>query len=185
MPSVFRSCLFVPNIRSTPKLSSLLKFCLGRKIHKSFTCRHLTLALKLNRSVYTILTSSCFFYRTTSSMAWQPWCVRASSLSRLHDHTHSNRTFGRIPLNGLGGWSAYSRDLYLQHTTLITRISMLRVGFKPTLPASKTPKTHALGRAASGIGGINNTVSYCSLNSYRNSLFTDAQQRHAVEWRHM
>jgi hypothetical protein len=40
-----------------------------------------------------------------------------------------------------------------QHTTLTRdKTSMPPVGFEPTIPASERPQTHALGRAANGIG---------------------------------
>jgi hypothetical protein len=38
------------------------------------------------------------------------------------------------------------------YTTNTTQISMPPAGFKPTIPASERPKTHALDRAATVIG---------------------------------
>ena len=40
------------------------------------------------------------------------------------------------------------------YTTNTTQTSMPPEGFEPTIPASKLPQTHALGRAATGIGWI-------------------------------
>ena len=64
--------------------------------------------------------------------------------------TLRHTTLDRIPMNG---WSARRRDLYLTtHTTHKRLTSMLPAGFKPAIPASEWPKTHALDRAATGIG---------------------------------
>jgi hypothetical protein len=67
------------------------------------------------------------------------WCFTIT----LFRHT----TLGRTPLDE---WSARRRDLYL--TTHNRQTSMPLVGFKPTIPASEQPQTHALDRAATGIG---------------------------------
>jgi hypothetical protein len=49
--------------------------------------------------------------------------------------------------------SACHRDLYLTtHNTHNRQTSTLPVGFEPAIPASKRPDTHALDRAATGIG---------------------------------
>jgi hypothetical protein len=73
-----------------------------------------------------------------------PQWATVSSLLRLHDHRHI--TFGRIPLDE---WSARRRDHYLTtHNTHIHAPS----GFEPVIPASERPQTHALDRAATGIG---------------------------------
>ena len=79
-----------------------------------------------------------------------PLSVMASSLSRLQcgtqTHTHTHR-------NSLDGWSAWSRDLYLTtHNTHNRQTSMSLAGFEPAFPASERPQTHALDRAATGIG---------------------------------
>jgi hypothetical protein len=45
------------------------------------------------------------------------------------------------------------RDLYLRkHNTDKRQTSMPPAGFEPTFPASERPQTHALARAAAGIG---------------------------------
>jgi hypothetical protein len=80
------------------------------------------------------------------SMAQQPLVDQGLLItepSRSHTHTH---TFGRIPLDE---WSARCIDLYL--TTHNTHC-MKPAGFEPTIPASNWPHTHALDRAAIGIG---------------------------------
>ena len=58
-------------------------------------------------------------------------------------------TFGRTPLDE---WSAQPRDLHLT-TQIITmrQISTHPVGFKPAIPASEQPHTHALNPGTPGI----------------------------------
>jgi len=64
--------------------------------------------------------------------------------------TLRHKTLDRIPLDE---WSARRRDLYLTtHNTHNRQTSMPPAGFKPTIPASERPQTHALYRAATGIG---------------------------------
>ena len=68
--------------------------------------------------------------------------------------TNRYTTLGRNPLDE---WSARRRDL-TKHNTHKRRTSMPPAGFKPTIPASEQPQTHALDRAAIRIG--------VALNSY-------------------
>jgi hypothetical protein len=64
--------------------------------------------------------------------------------------TLRHTTLIRTPLDE---WSARRRDLYLTaRNTHKRQTSMSSVGFKPTIPASKQPQTHALARVATGIG---------------------------------
>jgi hypothetical protein len=89
------------------------------------------------------------FYKTILvSVALRPDSRSWPSLTGLRDHRHN--TLGRIPLYE---WSARRRDLYLttQHSQ---QTSMPPVGFEPTFPASERPQTHALDRAATGIGRL-------------------------------
>jgi hypothetical protein len=66
--------------------------------------------------------------------------------------TLRHTTVGRTPLDE---WSARRRDTYLTtHNTHNTEASMPPVRFEPAIPASKTPQTHALDRAANTVGGI-------------------------------
>ena len=70
----------------------------------------------------------------------------------LPDKTqHSQQTdIHRTPIDE---WSAYRRDIFLtKHNTHNRQTSMLPVGFEPAIPASEQPQTHALNRAATGIG---------------------------------
>jgi hypothetical protein len=59
-------------------------------------------------------------------------------------------TVGRTPLDE---GPARRRDLYLTtHNTHKRQISTPPAGFKPTIPVSERPQTHALDRTATGIG---------------------------------
>ena len=65
-------------------------------------------------------------------------------------------TLVRIPLDE---WSTRRRDLYLAtHNIHKRHASMIPVGCEPEFPASKRPYTHALERAATGIGSFLYTV---------------------------
>jgi hypothetical protein len=64
--------------------------------------------------------------------------------------TFRHTALGRTPLHE---WSARRRDLYLTtHNTHKRQTSMPPAGFEPTVPASERPQTHAIHRAATGIG---------------------------------
>jgi hypothetical protein len=64
--------------------------------------------------------------------------------------TLTNTTVGRTPLDER---PARRRDLYLTtHNTHKRQISMPPAGFELTIPVSERPHTHALDRAAKGIG---------------------------------
>jgi hypothetical protein len=58
-------------------------------------------------------------------------------------------TLGRTPLDE---WPARRRDLYLTHNTHNKQTSMLQAVFELAILASERPQTHALDRAATGIG---------------------------------
>jgi hypothetical protein len=99
-------------------------------------------------SVATVSTvDSCnYLFPWPNSPQW----ARASSLSRLQDHTHWHTTVGRTPLDE---WSARRRDL--DPTTPNThkrQTSMPPAGYEPAIPASKRPQDLALDHAATGIG---------------------------------
>ena len=90
---------------------------------------------------------SVFFF-----LIWRniPHWVRASSFTRFLDHTQRRTTVGRTSLNE---WPARRWDLYLTtHNTHNRQISMLPVGFEPTISTGQRPQTYALDRAASGTG---------------------------------
>jgi len=75
--------------------------------------------------------------------------------------TLTQATLGTTPLHV---WSARRRDLYLaMHNTHKRQISMPPARFEPATLASERPKTHALDREATGIGGSANTF---SINSF-------------------
>jgi hypothetical protein len=78
-------------------------------------------------------------------------CSRCRGFLFSLDHTQAHTSVGRTPLDE---GSARHRDLYPTTQTLYKRqISMLPVGFEPAIPSSAPPQTHALDRAATGIGG--------------------------------
>jgi len=79
-----------------------------------------------------------------------PTLVIASSFLRFLDHTQRRTTVGRTPLDE---WSACRRDLYpTTHNTHNRQISMLSVGFEPTISVGERPQTYALDLAATGTG---------------------------------
>jgi len=85
----------------------------------------------------------------------------------LHSVTLSNTpTSGRNPLDE---GSARRRDLYLtKHNTHNRQTSVPPAGFEPAIPASERSQTHALDRAATGIGALNPT-------SYKLSIIVQTQ----------
>ena len=73
------------------------------------------------------------------------------TLSDTHTHARTHT----LVRTSLDEWAARRRDLYL--TTRKTdkrQISMSPSGFEPGFPASERPPTHALDRAATGIGHV-------------------------------
>jgi hypothetical protein len=93
--------------------------------------------------------SAFFFF----SMARQPLGGIGRLIFRgftitLFGHT----TLGRTPLDE---GPARRRDLYLTtHNTHKRQTSMLPSGFEPIIPVIERPQTHALDRAATGIGHV-------------------------------
>ena len=70
--------------------------------------------------------------------------------------TLRHTTLGRTPLDE---WSARRKDLYLTtHNTHKRQIFMPPAAFEPIFPASERTRTHALDRAATGIGKIQANV---------------------------
>ena len=66
----------------------------------------------------------------------------------FHDHRHAT-----ICRTLLDEWSARRRNLYLTtHNAHKRQTSMLPARLEPTVPGSEWPQTHALDRAATGIG---------------------------------
>jgi hypothetical protein len=90
-------------------------------------------------------TFSIFFFNGSTA----PLGPRLPQFLRLHDHTFRHTTLGRTPLDE---GPARRRDLYLTtHNTHKRQTSMPPAGFKPTIPVSKRPQTHAFDRATTGI----------------------------------
>ena len=74
-----------------------------------------------------------------------PQWTRASSFTRLPDHTQGRATVGRTSLDE---WSARRWDLYLTtHNTHNTQTYMRPVGFEPKISAGERPQSYALDRA--------------------------------------
>jgi hypothetical protein len=83
-------------------------------------------------------------------MAQQPLGGLGGLIFRGFTITLRHTTLGRTPLDE---WPARCRDLYLTtHNTHKRQTSMPYAGFEPTIPVSERPQTHALDRAATGIG---------------------------------
>jgi hypothetical protein len=74
-----------------------------------------------------------FFFQWHIGPKW----ARASSVSRLHDHTDT--TLGRTALDE---WSARRRDLRI-HNTHKRETSTPSAGFEPTIVSSERQDTHA------------------------------------------
>jgi hypothetical protein len=108
--------------------------------------------LKSDKPLIMTTFSNCKHMYIFFSMSRQPYMGLGLLVSsRFHGHTQlRHTTVGRTPLDE---WSARRTDLYLTtHNTHKRQTSMPYAGFEPTIPVSKRPKTHALDRAATGIG---------------------------------
>jgi len=80
----------------------------------------------------------------------QPQVAKFALSSRLHGHTQTQQISGRTPLIEC---SARRRDRYRSiRNTHKSDTSMQLSVFEPAIPASERPQTHALDRAATGIG---------------------------------
>jgi len=64
-------------------------------------------------------------------------------------HAVRHTSLGRTPLDE---WSARRRDLYLIQDTHNRQASMPPTGIEPKISGNERPQTHALDRAATGIG---------------------------------
>ena len=88
--------------------------------------------------------SHFFFHEATASSGPGPPHYRGFTITLRHS------TFGRTPLDE---GPASRRHLHLTtHNTHKRQTSMPPAKFEPAIPASERPKTHALDRAANGIG---------------------------------
>jgi len=100
---------------------------------------------RYNQWVLNVVIISVFFFHgpTAPSRLRPSHCWRFTITLR---HTTLGRTL-------LDEWSARHRNLYLTtHNTHNRRTSMPQAGFERTNPTSERPQTHALHRAAIGIG---------------------------------
>jgi hypothetical protein len=86
------------------------------------------------------------------SMAQQPLVDQGFLIGRGFTITLRHTTICRAALDG---WSTRHRDLYLTtHNTHKRQTSALPAGFEPAIPASERQQTHAVDRAATGIGSV-------------------------------
>ena len=93
------------------------------------------------------LNNTCFFF-----ISWLDSRSGPRPPRRSFEITLRHTTLGRTPLDE---WSARHRDLYLTtQNTHKRQTSMPPAGFEPAIPASERPQTHAVDRAATGIGLI-------------------------------
>ena len=89
-----------------------------------------------------------FYFIWRDSPQW----ARASSFTRVLEHTQRRTTVGRTPLDE---WSVRRRDLYLTtHNTHNGQTSIPRVGFEPAVSAGERLQTYALDRAVTGSGDV-------------------------------
>jgi len=85
-----------------------------------------------------------FYHGATAPSGPGPPHYRGFTITLRH------ATAGRTPLDE---WSARRRDLYrTTHNTHKSKTTIPPVEFEPAIPASEKPQTHALNRAATGIG---------------------------------
>ena len=95
-------------------------------------------------------------YTLPPPMASQPSWAKASSLLRFRDDTQLDtphsvgllRTSDR-PVAAASAWQT--------HNTYKRQTPQPPAGFEPAIPVSERPHSHALDRAATGIGGITHT----------------------------
>jgi hypothetical protein len=129
---------------SSINLRAPMPHCSSYSFRVSASAPHFTLSITNILTKHAILH---FVPRGGSS-----YSVRASSPSKLHDHTQTH-TPGRTPLNE---WSSLRGDLYLiTHNTLKRHKSIPPAGFTPEIPASEWPQTQALDCAPAVLIGSN------------------------------
>ena len=93
----------------------------------------------------TALLTSDFSLMAQQPLLGQDLLIIDASPSHSDTHAHSVGLF----------WTSDQSDEETstwQHTTLTTEIFMYPVGFEPTIQANRRQHTHALDRAATGIG---------------------------------
>jgi len=109
------------------------------------------ISVTFNQLIHFVCLFVCFW---RDSPQW----ARASSFTRILDHTQWRITVGRTPLDE---WSSVQTSTW-HHITLKTdKISLPPVGSEPTISADERPQTNALDRAATGTG---NQLIHMALN---------------------
>jgi hypothetical protein len=102
-----------------------------------------------------------FFPRGATAQLWPrpPHCCVSISLSLSHTHTHTHM----VGLLWTSDQLVAEADT---HSTQNRRTSMPSAGFEPAIPAIDRSQTHALKRAATGIGYAQHSVIYYHINSW-------------------
>ena len=92
--------------------------------------------------------------------ATAPRWAKVSSIprySRSHSHT---------PQSVLFLWTSDQPDAEIKHNTHNRQTPMPPAGFEPAIPARERPQTHALDRAATGIGFKIRTIKSICISLY-------------------
>jgi hypothetical protein len=97
--------------------------------------------------------------------------------------TFRHTTLGRTPLDE---WSAWRGDYLTTHNIRKRQTSIPTAGFGPAIPASERPQTHALDRAATGIGqpdGFDTPSLSTIMNKLNFSILPESclNSRHSVQ----
>jgi hypothetical protein len=107
-----------------------------------------------------------------------PWGPRPRHCTTLHDHTlDTPHSVGLL----------WTRDQQVaetstwQHTTLTRETSMPPAEFEPTILVSERPQTHALDRAATGIGNNNNNNKSLRF-AYHRVIFLQSLSQEAINY---
>jgi hypothetical protein len=119
--------------------------------------------------------SVMFFFQWRNSPQWGQGIliIRAS-----RSHSDTPHLIGLLWTSDQPGAEASTR----QHTTLKRdrQISMPPAGLEPTIPASERPQTHALDRAAAGIGTVCNRGHLLPFNWLMTVLVPDVRYAHLL-----
>jgi hypothetical protein len=144
-------------LRERASMLRLQVHCLSCLIFFWLVLCYLTEPSEMLISIFFVISmlNQVFFNGATGSSGPGPPHCRGFTITLRHT------TLRRTPLDE---WSARCRDLYLTtHNTHKRQTSIPPGGFEPTIPASERPQTHALDRAATGIGELNQVRSLISI----------------------
>jgi hypothetical protein len=128
-------------------LSLSFKHCRQYPVISTSACSSSWVYWHYTSTDHTLVVSSQSYHRKFVCF-WRdsPQWDRASSFTRLLNHTQRRTTVGKTPL---GKWPARRRDLYMTiHNIHNRQTSMPPAEFKPTISADEPPQAYALDRAA-------------------------------------